>query len=110
MAGVRTSADGLGGASHGYSWGVSANRLATPSWPVLSSAGPRRRRRSRETPADLVEGGQATVVRHRRMDVDRTIQRPRATTATLARRSVKSRQPRTQVLSNEWTPSRSGEP
>ena len=51
MVGVRTVGDGLGGASHGYSWGVCANRLATPSWPVLSSAGPRRRRRSRETPA-----------------------------------------------------------
>jgi hypothetical protein len=41
---------------HAYPLGVCAIRLATPSWPVLSSPGPRRRRRSRETPAGLVEG------------------------------------------------------
>ena len=57
--------------SHGYPLGVCANRLATPSGPVLSSPGPRRRRRSRETPAGLTEVAQAADIRPRRMDVDR---------------------------------------
>src|SRR5262245_16449010 len=33
-----------------YSWGVSQNRLAARLRPVLSSPGPRRRRRTWETP------------------------------------------------------------
>ena len=77
---IRPVGTGLSRASHGYSRGVCANRLATRSWPVLSSAGPRRRRRSRETPSSLVEGrrqrssglvgwtsiGRSTATRHDR--------------------------------------------
>ena len=49
----RTVEDGLDDPSHGYSQGVCRNRLATAIGAVLSSPGPRRRRRSRETPAGL---------------------------------------------------------
>jgi hypothetical protein len=65
------------GHSHGYPWGVCGNRLATASGAVLSSPGPRRRRRTRETPAGLMEGAQAAVVRPRPMDVDRMVRHPR---------------------------------
>src|SRR4051794_20440298 len=69
--------------SHGYPRGVCAKRLATPSWPVLSSAGPRRRRRSRETPAASWRGA-AAVVRPRRMDVERPPPRHAPRRGTLA--------------------------
>ena len=70
-------------APHGYSRGVCAICLATRSWPVLSSAGPRRRRRSRETPAASWRGagsGRPASSDGRRSDAPP----PRATTGILA--------------------------
>jgi hypothetical protein len=80
---VRIRSEATDEAAHGYSQGVCAIRLATRSWPVLSSAGPRRRRRSRETPAASWRGagsGRPASSDGRRSDAPPT----RATTGILA--------------------------